>query len=264
MLLTDHETQQLKTAITLLENPSIAAKMTNLIGSPIEKGIALLPNHMHKHIAEVSQTALLKAAEAAIFTMQDKVEQKPANYWHKAGTAASGGVGGFFGIAGIAVELPISTTIILRSIADIARSQGESISDMETKMACLSVFALGGPSASDDATESGYYVVRSLLAKSLAEATEHIASKGVNSELSPILIRFIITIAERFGIQVSEKIAAQAIPIIGALGGAAINTVFMNHFQDMATGHFIVRKLERKYGKEHIEFMYAKLNNNYL
>jgi hypothetical protein len=264
MTLTDNEAQQLQTAIDLLENPSLAARITSLVGSPIEKGFALLPDGVSQSIAEVSQTALLKASEAAIFTMKDVPKTTSSNHWHKLSAAVSGGVGGFFGIAGIAVELPLSTTIILRSIADIARSHGESISEMETKTACLEVFALGGASKADDATESGYYVVRSLLAKSLAEVTEHMAQKGLSNELSPILIRFISTIAERFGIQVSEKIAAQAVPIIGALGGAVINTVFIDHFQDMARGHFTVRKLELKYGKEQVRALYVEFNGQRL
>ncbi|HRZ21620.1 MAG TPA: EcsC family protein, partial [Bacteroidales bacterium] len=61
-----------------------------------------------------------------------------------------------------------------------------------------------------------------------------------------------------FGIQITEKAAAQAIPAIGAAGGALINTIFMDHFQDMAKGHFIVRRLERKYGKEAIQDLYGK------
>jgi hypothetical protein len=35
--------------------------------------------------------------------------------------------------------------------------------------------------------------------------------------------------------------------------------IFINHFQDMATGHFIVRKLERKYGAEQISKAYMSL-----
>ena len=56
------------------------------------------------------------------------------------------------------MELPVTTTIILRSIADIARNEGESISENEVKLACL-VFALGGGSESEILTETGYYTV---------------------------------------------------------------------------------------------------------
>jgi len=261
MNFTELETKELQIAKNLLENPGLAARITNLIGVPIEKGFKLLPDSWHNNIGEVTQTALLKASEAAIFTMKDIPGEEASNIWHKLGVAVSGGVGGFFGVAGIAVELPVSTTIILRSIADIARSEGESVSSIKTKMACLEVFALGGKNESDDGAESGYFAVRYALAKSVTEATEFIARKGFSEEATPILIKFIAKIAERFGIQVTEKAAAQAVPAIGAVGGAIINTLFIDHFQDMARGHFIVRKLERKYGQDHVKKSYDSLPN---
>lgn len=255
----EHDKKELQVAKNLLENPGLAAKVTNFIGTPIEKSLGLLPDNWNKNIGEVTQAALLKASDAAIFTMKDIPGEASSNIWHKLSVAVSGGVGGFFGIAGIAIELPISTSIMLRSIADIARSEGESITAIETKLACLEVFALGGNSKSDDGTESGYYAVRAALAKSVADASEFLASKTLTDEGAPILIGFITKIAERFGIQVTEKATAQAIPAIGVAGGAIINTIFMDHFQDMARGHFLVRKLERKHGKEIIERLYAEL-----
>jgi len=72
-------------------------------------------------------------------------------------------------------------------------------------------------------------------------------------------VRFIGQIAARFGIIISEKAAAQALPVVGAAGGAAINTLFMKHYQDMARGHFIVRRLERRYGGGLIQAVYKDL-----
>ena len=66
-------------------------------------------------------------------------------------------------------------------------------------------------------------------------------------------------VATRFSVQVSEKAAAQAVPVIGAAGGALINTLFMSHFQDAARGHFVVRRLERLYGGEVVREAYAAL-----
>jgi hypothetical protein len=123
-------------------------------------------------------------------------------------------------------------------------------------MACIEVFALGGPNMNDDASESGYFAVRAALAQSVTKAAEYIAEKGLAEESAPALVRLIVQIAERFSIQVSEKAAAQAVPAIGAAGGAIVNTLFIDHFQDMARGHFIVRRLERKYGKEIVEETY--------
>ncbi|WP_163360772.1 EcsC family protein, partial [Klebsiella aerogenes] len=63
---------------------------------------------------------------------------------HKAMAAASGAIGGAFGIATLAVELPVSTTLMLRAIAEIAREEGEDIDTPEGALACVQVFALGG------------------------------------------------------------------------------------------------------------------------
>ena len=246
----------LKKAKMLLENPGIAAKITNLLATPIEKGFELLPDNWNVKVGEVTQAALSKAVHAAVFTMKDAPGEEASNIWHKIAVATTGGIGGFFGLPALAVELPISTTIMLRSIADIARSEGETISKIASKIACIEVFALGGPSKSDDASKSGYFAIRAALARSVTKAAEYIAQKGLAEEGAPALVRLIAQIAQRFSIQVSEKAAAQAIPAIGAAGGALINTLFIDHFQDMARGHFIVRRLERKYGKEIVEAIY--------
>jgi hypothetical protein len=145
---------------------------------------------------------------------------------------------------------------MLRCIADIARSEDEDIHNIESKIASIEVFALGGPSIKDNASESGYFAVRAALAQSVSMAAEYITKRGLYEKGAPALVRLIIQIAERFSIQVSEKAAAQAVPAIGAAGGAIINTLFIDHFQDMARGHFIVRRLERKYGKEIVEETY--------
>ena len=250
MIFQHKDLNDLKKAKTLLENPGLAAKITNLLGTPIEKGFALLPENWNVKIGEVTQTALSKAIHAAVFTMKDSPGEEASNIWHKLAVATTGGIGGFFGLPALSIELPISTTIMLRSIADIARSEEENINKIESKIACIEVFALGGPSMSDDASESGYFAVRAALAQSVTKAAEYIAEKGLTEEGAPALVRLIIQIAERFSIQVSEKAAAQAVPAIGAAGGAIINALFIDHFQDMARGHFIVRRLERKYGKE--------------
>lgn len=259
MNLSEKHRQELLKAMLLLENPGIAAKITNIIGTPIEKGMAMLPDSWNEKIGVATKAALLKAADAAILTMNDKPNEETSNWWHKIGVAVSGGVGGFFGLPALIIELPISTTIMLRSIADIARAEGESVIDPRTKLACLEVFALGGKNKSDDASESGYFVVRAALAKSVTEAIEFISTKTLAEEGAPALVRFIANIAQRFSIQVTEKVAAQAVPAIGAAGGIIVNTIFIDHFQDMAKGHFTVRRLEKIYGKDVVKTAYEEM-----
>ena len=75
---------------------------------------------------------------------------------------------------------------------------------------------------------------------------------------SPALVRFITQVASRFGVTVTQKLAAQAVPVIGALGGAAVNYAFIEHFQDMARGHFAIRRLERVYGEDEVRREYER------
>jgi len=67
-------------------------------------------------------------------------------------------------------------------------------------------------------------------------------------------------VASRFGTSVSDKVVAAAVPVLGAASCAAINLVFTQHFQNMANGHFTVRRLERKYGQDAVKAEYDKLS----
>ena len=151
---------------------------------------------------------------------------------------------------------------MLRSIADVARSEGEDLNTAEARLQCLQVLALGGHSKSDDTSESVYFAVRATLAKSVSDAATHLAENGLSKHGAPAIVRLISQVASRFSIVVSEKAAAQAAPVVGALGGAAINTLFMNHFQDMGRGHFIIRRLERQYGAENIRRLYGEIQGS--
>ena len=79
---------------------------------------------------------------------------------------------------------------------------------------------------------------------------------------APALVRAINGIASRFSVPVSQKAIAQAAPLIGAASGAALNLVFIDHFQRVARGHFIVRRLERIHGPAAIREAYHASGGN--
>lgn len=259
MQLTQEDLAELRVARDLLENPGLAAKLTNLLGAPLEKGFALLPEKWSQAIQKAVDLSLRRALEVALATLGSR-SRRSWERLHKIAVVGTGGLGGAFGLAALPIELPLSTTLMLRSIADIARSEQEDLAQPEAQLACLEVFALGGPGDQDDAAETGYYAVRAALAHSVAEAARHLAERGFTKEGAPALVRFLSAISSRFGIIVSEKVAAMAIPAIGAVGGAAVNALFIDHFQNMARGHFKIRKLERRYGKELVKRIYQDLD----
>ncbi|MBF0203114.1 MAG: EcsC family protein [Desulfamplus sp.] len=261
MILDSYDLKDLERAKWLLENPGFTAKITNLLGTPIEKGFEMLPQNWKYKVGQITHSALSRAVSAAVLTLNDEPYRQSSNLWHKIAVGTTGGISGFFGLSALAIELPISTTIMLRSIADIARSEGELMTSLSTKIACMEVFAFGGTKNLDDAYESAYFVARAALASSVANAAEYIAERGL-VEGSPALVRLIIQIADRFSVQVSEKAVTQALPAIGAAGGVIINTLFIDHFQDMARGHFIVRRLENKYGADVVKSTYENMESS--
>ena len=257
--LTPAEWEELRRARELLENPGLTARLANSLGRPLEKGIELLPDRVRKTVHRTTRAALNNALSLAVISLNPSRLGKASDRMHQILVGASGGVGGAFGLAALPVELPVSTTIMLRSIADIARSEGHDLRHLPIRLACLEVFALGGRAPEDDATESSYWAVRAALAKTLSEAVGYITEKGVIEHTAPPILRLVTTIASRFGVVVSEQIAAKAVPIVGAAGGSIVNVLFMNHFQDMARGHFIVKRLENRHGREFIRECYESL-----
>ena len=256
--LTPADLEALKVAKRRLEHPSLAARLTQLLGQPIEKGFELLPAGFSAILQKATHRALDKALNLAVSTMNTAEGIKPpSSRVHTLAAGASGAAGGVFGLASLPVELPISTVIMLRSIADIARAEGEDLSDLESRFACLEVFALGGHGPTD-AAETGYYAVRAALGKAVSEAMTYIAERGALREGAPALMRFLVLLAERFGVVVTEKAAATLVPVAGAVGGAVINVAFIDHFQDLARGHFTVRRLERQYGAETVRSAYQR------
>ena len=259
MRFSEDDLQALRQAKELLENPSLAARMTHLAGAPVERGLEMLPASWAETVRKASSAALFKALDFSVAGLGEDGSMPPADKAHRVLAAATGAAGGALGLAALSIELPVSTTIMLRSIADIARSEGEPIERMESRLACLEVFALGGRVPADDAAETGYFAVRIALARSVSEAARYLAQKGVVSESAPALVRFVVQVGARFGVVISQKAAAQMVPLIGAAGGAAVNTIFMNHFQDIAHGHFTVRRLERTHGVDEVRRWYEVL-----
>lgn len=252
----------LKTAVTLLENPSFLIRVAGFVGLPIEKSIGLLPHKASHSISTAVQKAIHSALKLSIKTLGHQGPGSPpaaSNWWHMAAVASSGAIGGAFGWLALTVELPVSTAIIMRSIADVARSEGADIADLATQLECVQILALGGPSSGDNAAETGYFFAREAMARAVTEAATHIVKHGLEKEAAPAILRLITAIAQRYSIVVTEKVAAQLVPIVGAAGGAVINTVFIDHFQNIARGHFTLLRLENTYGTELVQQKYREL-----
>jgi len=251
----------LERAAQLLEHPGLGELISRIIGHPIQLVARTLPPGVFRRIHEACIKSIEAALRVALRTMQGKPAVR-SRFLHNTLATASGAAGGALGLVTLPIELPVSTIIMLRAIAEIARKEGEDLSDPEAALACVQVFALGGHGGGVVPSE-GYFAIRSILTKGMADATRYIAARGIIEGGRPLLLRFITQVAARFGTIVTMKVAAQTLPAIGALGGATINYLFSNYFQNVAQGHFTIRRLERRYGKDAIETEYARIAQKY-
>lgn len=235
MKMSNKDLQELKVAKDRLEHPGFAVKIADRFDFATG-AIGYLPEKTKQKISRYTEKTLTGSMESAMWTMKPGSRTAYLKS-HMAAVTATGSAGGFFGMSALALELPVSTGIMLRSIAAIGRAEGENIRSTEFPRACLSVFALPGEADG----ESRYLSIR----------------QGLNR-----VIRtpgFITLVAQRFGVQLSERLAAQLVPIVGAVGGGVLNYGFMDHYQETALGHFKYRRLERKYDPNALKEVYMSL-----
>ncbi|KWI25069.1 EcsC family protein [Burkholderia stagnalis] len=267
--LSDDDRDVLRRAKQVLESPSLTMKLTGLLGAPVEKMIGRLPDFATGKINDATQLALRKCLNLALRTLGKPpapdvdTPDKPSNLLHKLAVATTGAAGGAFGFLALPVELPVTTTLIFRSVCDIARSEGEDLSSVDTQLQCLAVLGMGGnPDRSEEDADLGYFVLRGALAQAISKASSDITSKGIAAHGSAAVFKLVQTVASRFSVQVTEQMAAKSIPAIGAVLGATVNTLFIDHFQQMAHGHFAVRRLERKYGTAAVKATYQAIDTS--
>jgi EcsC protein family len=261
LVLTPADRAALTSAVKHLESPNFAARLADYAGAPVNRIMSMLPKTLNRKVSGMVREAVMRGLDVAVDTLEDKPPPSPAIHFSSFLAGVAGGLSGLFGFGALAIELPLTTTVMLRSIAEIARHEGEDLSTLEARLACLEVFAYGAK-RTDETIDVGYYAARTLISKYTGDVAALFLERGAIDASVPVVSNLVTEIVSRFGIVVSDKVAAGAVPIIGALSGATVNVIFMDHFQKIAKGHFTLRRLERTYGSAHIRQHYATLAAN--
>jgi hypothetical protein len=277
MPLKANELDFLGKAVDLLERPGFLIRLGHVVGEPLDLLQKNLPKGIKSAVERATEYSLRKALTVALKTIPSGLlpPQAQANFaamdrdaknkkiWHTAGAALTGTIGGFFGAVALPLELPITTTLMLRSILEVSRSYGADLRDPKTALECLYVFTMGSANPKTNTTDTAYYTARIGLSQMVQGTSRFIATHSTERILhaiekgtAPTLLKFIAVIASKFEIAVSEKFLAEAVPIVGALGGGFLNTTFLNYYNDVARCHFGIRKLEKEYGEAEIKRVY--------
>ena len=252
----------LQRAFDHLERQNFAARLADYAGQPIDRVLGMMPRQATAGINRAIEAAMLRCLHLAIGSIEPTTKRPPARHLASLMAGINGGISGFFGLAALPIELPVTTTLMLRSIADTARHQGEDLSQIEARLACIEVFALGAR-VPGKRMEVGYFASRALLSKLAGDASAFLIERGMARASAPVVSGLLTEVASRFGMVVSERFAASALPVLGAVGGATVNFVFMSHFQRIAHGHFTIRRLERTYGPAVVRHHYETLSAQY-
>jgi hypothetical protein len=259
-VLSQPDRDALKLAVHNLENPNFAARLADYAGVPVNRVLSILPKFANGQLSAMVRSAVMKGLDVAIDTLEEDATQPPLTGFSSFLAGVTGGVSGLIGFAALPFELPLTTTFMLRAIASIARHEGEDLSQIEARLACLEVFAFGAKRPAGQQIDIGYYAARALLSKYTNEIAAFVAERGAVDVSAPVVTSLVSEIVSRFGLVVSDKAAAGALPILGAVGGATVNVIFMDHFQRIAQGHFVLRRLERTYGSATVRQLYADLS----
>ena len=219
---------------------NLMMKLINMTGSKVESAMNTLPDNWQSQFDGIIESALMKSYNTATWTNAslepkgriDKALHKVSgDLAHRIAATTSGAIGGVAGAASSWAEIPIAITLIFRSIQNIASEYGEDLSSDEVKIECLKVFGSGGPMKSDDGVDMGFIGAR-------------VSLTGASVQ------KMISSIAPKFGAVLSQKLAAQTVPVIGAVSGAGINYTFITYYQQMAHVRFRLRKLASEHGIE--------------
>jgi len=97
------------------------------------------------------------------------------------------------------------------------------------RAACLQVFAAGTPLATDDGLNTGFLSARLTLT-------------------GPAIRQIITTIAPRLAAAMGQKLVAQAVPVLGAMTGAALNAAYLGYYREMARIRFALARLAEVHG----------------
>lgn len=192
----------------------VGIQVLNLVGGQAENLMERLPDPVKGRLEDATTKALNVALSAASRSRGVVPDQKS---WLN--TAAATAMGAAGGLPTALAELPVTTTVLLRAVQGIAAEYGFDPSEPDIQAECLQVFAAAGPLAADDGADMGFLSAR----VTLSGATVH----GIIARVAP-----------RLSAALGQKLAAQTVPIIGAVAGAATNYAYTSYYQEMAHVHF--------------------------
>ncbi|MEM5477466.1 EcsC family protein [Pacificibacter sp. AS14] len=203
-------------------------QVLNMVGGTADGLFSKLPASVRTQLESVTMSALELAFDGASRSRKNGFEG--GGWLSKAVSSGLGAVGGAGGLPTALAELPVTTTILLHAIQAVAKEYGFDPEREDVRKACITVFAAAGPLEDDDGADLGFLATRTTL---------------TGATLNGIIAR----VAPRLSVVLGQKLAAQTVPILGAVAGAVTNYAYTAYYQDMAHVTFGMLRLSEDSGE---------------
>lgn len=227
------EIATLARAYTRANGPAMA--LINRMGGGIESQLDRLPPRLRAELERATIAALTAAHGLAGIAEQGPDLGRRGSTLAAMATGVAGGAGG---LASSLAELPLTITVILHAIRREATLAGFDANEPGIRAACLEVFAAGSPLQQDDGANSAFLSARLTLT-------------------GPAIQKIITTVAPRLAAAMGQKLAAQMVPVLGALTGAALNAAYLGYYREMARIRFALMHLAEQHGGEQVVTAFA-------
>jgi hypothetical protein len=210
--------------------------LLNRLGGRIEGQLAQLPPAARRRIDRLVRAVLERSLALAVEGRRAP-DLGPAAA--PAVAALTGAVGGAGGLATAVAELPVTVTLILSAVCRAAEAAGFDPAEPAVRAEVLRVLADGGPLSRDDGVNTAFLGARLALTGGTVQ-------------------KLLATVVPAFSAVLAQKLAAQTVPVLGALSGAAVNAAYLGYFRELAAVRFGLLALAARHGAERVHAEFAR------
>ena len=212
----------------------LGMQVLNVIGVTAESLIDRLPKELRGRLDRATEVALAAGMRTA-HGSRGMLKDQP-DWLNSAFTTAMGAAGGFGGLPTAMAEIPVTTMVLLRIIEGVAAEHGFDTESENVQFDVIQVFAAAGPLGRGEGADLGFLTSRMALSGGTVRA-------------------MITRVAPRFATVLGQKLAAQTVPVLGAMAGAATNYAFTSYYNEMAHVHFGLLRLAEDSGRPREELL---------
>jgi hypothetical protein len=195
------------------------------LGGTLENQLSALPEGLRSQLERVTAQAL-ETSYGLAGRAPDFGDRGPM-----LAAVAAGAAGGAGGLATSMAELPVTVTLFLNAIRAVAIEHGHDPDAPWVRAECLQIFAAGTPLAEDDGVNTSFIAARLTLTGTAVQ-------------------NLITAIVPKIATVLGQKLAAQAVPVVGAVSGAALNAAYLSYFREVARIRFQLLKLAEVHGTD--------------